>query len=163
MELDADGEVVMAAARKAYEAYADRAGWKSLVTGDPLPQWADLSGSVMNGWFAAATAVIRSFRVQSAEGGDVTVTDKHVDAGLLALREIDESREGQLMHPNEAAALLQHIAALQREHAASAAQRDALREYGGHLDDCTGMAGALDPRCTCGFRAALAGKEQGDG
>lgn len=39
MELDADGEALMVAARKAYEAYAGRAGWKSLVTGDPLPQW----------------------------------------------------------------------------------------------------------------------------
>jgi hypothetical protein len=38
--------------------------------------------------------------------------------------------------------------------------REALRKYGGHFDDCAGMAGALDPRCTCGFRAALAGKEQ---
>jgi hypothetical protein len=66
MELDADGEAMMAAARKAYEAYAGRAGWKSLVTGDPLPQWADLPGSVMNGWFAAATAVIGSFRAQPA-------------------------------------------------------------------------------------------------
>lgn len=31
----------------------------------------------------------------------------------------------------------------------------ALRRYGGHEDDCDGTAGYLDPRCTCGFSAAL--------
>lgn len=35
--------------------------------------------------------------------------------------------------------------------------RAALERYGGHEDGCEGMAGALDPRCTCGFRVALAG------
>lgn len=64
MELDADGEALMVAARKAYEAYAGRAGWKSLVTGDPLPQWNALPGSVVNGWFAAASAVRASLREQ---------------------------------------------------------------------------------------------------
>jgi hypothetical protein len=49
----------------------------------------------------------------------------------------------------------QLAAAQQRE----AELRDALRKYGGHLDDCLGMAGALDPRCTCGFRAACQGTE----
>jgi uncharacterized phage-like protein YoqJ len=33
--------------------------------------------------------------------------------------------------------------------------RTALFRYGGHEDDCEGAAGYRDPRCTCGFVAAL--------
>lgn len=36
----------------------------------------------------------------------------------------------------------------------------ALREYGGHLDDCDGPAGYLDPRCTCGLAALLTAVER---
>ncbi len=60
--LDEAGEKMMRAAQAGYEAYAKRSGWKSLVTGDPLPQWRDLPGSVANGWFAAATAVAESLK-----------------------------------------------------------------------------------------------------
>lgn len=60
--LDEQGEKMMRAAQAGYEAYAARAGWKSLVTGDPLPQWSQLPGSVANGWFAAATAVHASLK-----------------------------------------------------------------------------------------------------
>lgn len=35
-----------------------------------------------------------------------------------------------------------------------ARMREDLLKYGGHFDDCKGMAGALDERCTCGFREA---------
>jgi hypothetical protein len=60
--LDAEGEKMMRAARAGYEAYAKRSGWKSLVTGDPLPQWRDLGGPIANGWYEAAVAITESLK-----------------------------------------------------------------------------------------------------
>lgn len=40
--------------------------------------------------------------------------------------------------------------------------RAALRRYGGHEDDCAGTAGYLDPRCTCGFAAAMRAADSAD-
>lgn len=45
----------------AYEAYAQSANWKSLIHGDPLPQWQELAPPVRNGWDAAAIAVINNW------------------------------------------------------------------------------------------------------
>jgi hypothetical protein len=44
-------------ARKLYEAYCAAAGWKSAVSGAPLPQWADCSEAVKKCWLAAAEVV----------------------------------------------------------------------------------------------------------
>lgn len=57
MELDESGKKTQQLAQKAYEAYCHHTGWKSAVTGDPLPQWTDLRGGITNAWFAAAKAV----------------------------------------------------------------------------------------------------------
>lgn len=43
----------MVAARCAYEGYASYTGWRSLVSGDTLPKWDDLTGVVQNAWHAA--------------------------------------------------------------------------------------------------------------
>lgn len=42
----------------AYEAYGDQVGWVNHL-GKPMPQWADLPGSIQGGWGAAvgATAI----------------------------------------------------------------------------------------------------------
>jgi hypothetical protein len=42
----------------AYEAYCEAAGGRSLVSGDPLPAWADLPGPIQDAWDAAAAAVL---------------------------------------------------------------------------------------------------------
>ena len=41
----------------AYEAYRDCAGGVSLATGDPLPEFAELSAAIRRAWEAAAEAV----------------------------------------------------------------------------------------------------------
>jgi len=41
-----------------YEAYCEKAEWKSAVTGAPLPQWTDCSGPVKDCWWAVAEAAI---------------------------------------------------------------------------------------------------------
>ena len=41
----------------AYEAYCNKAGWKSLATGAPLPQWSALPDAIRDAWEAAAEAV----------------------------------------------------------------------------------------------------------
>lgn len=41
----------------AYEAYRDEAGGVSLATGDPLPEFAELSYAIRAAWEAAADAV----------------------------------------------------------------------------------------------------------
>lgn len=41
----------------AYESYANYSGWRSLVTGEPLPNWDRLRPSVQGAWQAAARGV----------------------------------------------------------------------------------------------------------
>lgn len=43
----------------AYEAYCDRADGVSLVSGEQLPHWDDLSPVIAEAWEAAASAVAR--------------------------------------------------------------------------------------------------------
>lgn len=45
-------------AREAYEAYANHTGWKSLATGSPLPQWADLSDAIRSAWMVSTAWVV---------------------------------------------------------------------------------------------------------
>lgn len=40
-----------------YEAYANHTGWKSLATGQDLPQWDGLSAAIKQAWEVAAAAV----------------------------------------------------------------------------------------------------------
>jgi len=42
----------------AYEAYCEFTGWKSLVSGQPLPQWDKLKPEIQAAWRCAANAVI---------------------------------------------------------------------------------------------------------
>ena len=60
MNLDDAGEKIMQAAKVGYEAYCGTARWKSLVTGDPLPQWSELRGVIKNAWFSVASAILFS-------------------------------------------------------------------------------------------------------
>lgn len=45
---------------KAYHAYVDSAGGRSLATGDELPAWADLPQAIRDAWAAAGEAVARA-------------------------------------------------------------------------------------------------------
>lgn len=47
----------MQLAREAYEAYANHTGCKSLVSGQQLPQWIDLSPEIQQAWEASAAWV----------------------------------------------------------------------------------------------------------
>lgn len=43
-------------AKHLYEAYCEHTGWKSAVTGHPLPKWDDVAPAVREAWHAAAKA-----------------------------------------------------------------------------------------------------------
>ncbi len=45
----------------AYAAYRDYTGGKSLVSGQPIPEWADLPTVIQSAWNAAGEAVITEF------------------------------------------------------------------------------------------------------
>jgi hypothetical protein len=47
-------------AQIAYEAYFEKAGGKSLATGQSLPGWEALSAPIKEAWEAAATAVVQA-------------------------------------------------------------------------------------------------------
>jgi len=49
----------MNAAQLTYEAYCQHAGWKSLVSGQALPQWHNLKPEIQAAWQAASVAVTR--------------------------------------------------------------------------------------------------------
>lgn len=48
-------------AKIAYEAYCRQTNWKSLVTGDQLPQFEDLRQEIKDAWWVAAQAVRHEF------------------------------------------------------------------------------------------------------
>lgn len=50
----------------AYEAYAEKAGGLSLISGATLPAWDDLNGSIQEAWTAAAQAIVN---VMVGDGG----------------------------------------------------------------------------------------------
>lgn len=47
----------MQLAKEAYEAYANYVRWKSLATGQPLPQWESLSSEIQEAWVQSAAWV----------------------------------------------------------------------------------------------------------
>lgn len=60
MQLTETQELTMRIARVGYESYAAHTGNRSAVTGQDLPTWEQLPGSVVNAWFAAAEGIINS-------------------------------------------------------------------------------------------------------
>jgi hypothetical protein len=44
----------------AYEAYCEKTGWKSLVSGDQLPPFNKLVPAIQEAWAAAANAVVNA-------------------------------------------------------------------------------------------------------
>jgi hypothetical protein len=71
----------------------------------------------------------------------VTVTDKHLESALANLCYLHRvrGRDIHILSPDQAAALLQHIAALQRDHAASAARVAAADALADAAYDALGM------------------------
>lgn len=59
MQLTPEQELTMRMAKVGYESYAAHTGNKSVVTGDDLPTWEQLPGSVVNAWFAAADGMTK--------------------------------------------------------------------------------------------------------
>lgn len=45
-------------AQEAYQAYANHTGWKSLATGQPLPQWDALPEAIQKAWQVSAAWVV---------------------------------------------------------------------------------------------------------
>lgn len=60
MQLTETQELTMRIARVGYESYTAHTGNRSAVTGQDLPTWEQLPGSVVNAWFAAAEGIINS-------------------------------------------------------------------------------------------------------
>jgi hypothetical protein len=50
-------ELAMQLAKEAYEAYANHTAWRSLATGQPLPQWESLSAEIQKAWAVSAAWV----------------------------------------------------------------------------------------------------------
>lgn len=55
------------AGQVAYEAYCAQTGWKSLVSGQQLPQWHNLKPEIQSAWQAAATAVVQLHHARIGE------------------------------------------------------------------------------------------------
>lgn len=45
-------------AQEAYEAYANHTGWKSLATGQPLPEWEALPQAIKTAWTVSTAWVV---------------------------------------------------------------------------------------------------------
>lgn len=83
MQLTDEQSKVMDKARIGYEEYCNYTGWKSAVTGDPLPQWEQLPGAVVNAWFAAAQVIAmsewRPIKTASKDATKIIVYGKPID------------------------------------------------------------------------------------
>lgn len=55
------------AAQIAYEAYCQHTGWKSLVSGQALPQWHNLKPEIQAAWQASAVALTRIHNARIGE------------------------------------------------------------------------------------------------
>ena len=73
MKLTEPQELTMKMARVGYESYCAYTGNKSVITGDNLPAWEHLPGSIVNAWFAAADGMTKFL----ASVGPVEVIDTH--------------------------------------------------------------------------------------
>ena len=58
MQLTETQELTMDIARVGYESYCNYTDWKSVITGDNLPEWNALPANVVNAWFAASDGMI---------------------------------------------------------------------------------------------------------
>ena len=52
-------------AKIAYDGYCKQTGWKSLVSGDALPQFDQLKPAIQNAWAASAIALSLHFDLES--------------------------------------------------------------------------------------------------
>jgi len=48
----------------AYEAYCETTGWKSAISGAPLPQWSEVKPEIVKGWENAAAATRRPLAIK---------------------------------------------------------------------------------------------------
>ena len=64
----------MQLAKEAYEAYANHTGWKSLATGQPLPQWEALSPEIQKAWTVSAAWV--AGKVSGAHDWQIPTKDR---------------------------------------------------------------------------------------
>lgn len=58
----------------AYEGYIKRSKGVSLISGDTLPEWADLKPEIREAWREAANAVIKQYKEEVEEQWDALVT-----------------------------------------------------------------------------------------
>lgn len=57
-----------------YEAYCASTGWKSLVSGQPLPQWEKVAERIQSAWEAAGTAITQHVE-NPVQAGQATLVD----------------------------------------------------------------------------------------
>lgn len=70
-----DRRTILEYGRTAYEGYYAHSGGKSLVNGDHLPMWQDLSNHIQLAWGEAARQVALRTHRRVKRGGDRTMTD----------------------------------------------------------------------------------------
>lgn len=63
------------AGQGAYEAYCRYSGGVSLVTGDTLPDWRDLSEQIRDAWHFAVTEMLQQIMPDSTEGREYIMSD----------------------------------------------------------------------------------------
>lgn len=70
----------------AYEAYCETTGWKSLISGHPLPQWSNVQVEIKDAWENAGNAVVGEMhlRVES-----LTKANAIMSEALRAIAEMD--------------------------------------------------------------------------
>jgi hypothetical protein len=61
-------------ARNAYEGYCTHTGWKSLATGQNLPNWSGLTQAAREAWGAAAATLF----VEGSDGKDYLIDDPNI-------------------------------------------------------------------------------------
>ena len=61
-------ETVLKYAQTAYEAYCEFTGWKSIVTGQDLPEWEKLPQTIKDAWCASAHAILRRRALNESRG-----------------------------------------------------------------------------------------------
>lgn len=74
-------------ARHLYERYSEHTGGKSVVTGDPLPDWMDLGTKIQEAWAAAARAAIAVQPEATVIGTDYFLSHFETRRDMEALQE----------------------------------------------------------------------------
>lgn len=87
-------------AQEAYEAYANHTGWKSLATGQQLPQWDALPDAIKEAWKVSAAWVAGKVSGQhdwQIPVKDAAIAQKITDTAMTGDYEMDHRTADELL------------------------------------------------------------------